>query len=44
MEKKKTPEERGKRSEGKDESKDAYTPAILNEGPKKFRYDDWASI
>ncbi len=41
--KKKSEEPRGRNAE-KDDGEDSYTPAVLNEGPKRYRFEDWASI
>ena len=37
-------ERRGRRSDKKESEEDPYAPKVLNEGPKKYRFEDWASI
>ena len=40
----KSDERRGKRDEDSQKDQDDYTPAVLNEGPRKYRFEDWALI
>lgn len=42
--KRKSEEHRENKAEDPEKEPDDYTPAVLAEGPKKYRFDDWASI
>lgn len=42
--KEKPEDRREKRDDSQDSAEDAYQPAALSERPKKYDFDDWASI